>query len=274
MVMLYHHPTPGPLSSAAHVLQEASYETSKRAREKHGENMGEDRISWTLTEYLDGKLSEKSIDSEMEVYTHKFKDDSTNSPETVTGADLAVSIGILTAEEKWGSGIIAQAKSRPKHTTPPVEDFQNCCEKMLSYSPSSYCLMYRESGINLYPARAVSELDSSRFSHRNADELYERLPTMRWSSVLHLLATGFIGDGWIYDNFESIVNPIKNPISHRGVAMDGGNQFDDIENPNMSALLILFVDKEYEAEHIEDENFPFDGTPFSSDGPFSELSKV
>ncbi|WP_436935455.1 hypothetical protein [Halovenus marina] len=236
--------------------------------------MREDQITNKFIHSLDGSISERAVDSRYSVYGDKFFDGSTNSPETITGSDFIIATGVVSTEGYWGSGIIAQAKSAPKHDTPPVEELQKDCEKMLSYTPSSFAVMYHESGFRFYPARALMPLNPARFSGRGADRLHTQINWRDASAVLYSLPTGFVGDNWVFENLESILRPLENPISHRGVAMDGGSQREDLDESGIpAALLLLFVDPEYEAQYI-DERLPYDDLPFSPDGPFSGISEL
>ena len=259
----------GIVKEPANLISGAAHMVKHEALDQSGTGLGEDEVSYAITERLDAKLNLVE-GNKFEIHTKKVDDNRSSSPETVTGADMAIAIGILTNEETWGTGIIAQAKSRPQDRTPSVEDLKEDCEKMLSFSSTPYCLMYSEDDIYCYPAHAVQRLNTNRFSGRGADELHERLPHMTLSQMCFSLTLGFTGDDSVYQKFSSIINPIENPISSRGIATDGGQE-NVTDTPNVSALLILAIENEYRNEHEDSDDDLLEDTPFESDGPFSDI---
>jgi len=234
------------------------------ALEKNKHKMREDPITSKFVHSYDEKVKNIASESRYDIYSDKFFDSNRNSPETITGGDLIISSYIQTKDGTWGSGLIAQAKSQEQYTTPPISSLKDDCQKMLCHTPSSFVVIYYPDRFRFHPASSILNLDESRYSGHGASNLFFKPNQRETENFLKPFFSGFSGDPWIAKNIESLLDPVNKPISHRGMASDGGEVSNEDGDGTPAALIFVFSD-------TEEEGVQYDRLPFSEDGPVGEL---
>ncbi len=88
-----------------------------------------------------------------------------NAQESTYGADFLGVLDIDIEGFKVAKGFLAQAKLLREGRSIDMTELREQCNKLLIFSPDSFVFLYKEDGIDVYPAISVVSSDKTLTSH-------------------------------------------------------------------------------------------------------------